>query len=147
MSVGGGSYWAQWKLNSNTLGWDIVNGNIMSAPATYGGPQSASGVYVYDTTKQIFYRNVHYSTFLGNCGSWLGKLIYNVTGLTATTMTLVKIALPGEAAQTLTFTRSGGTAGSIIGQWTSVDNSGNTLTHTYNADGTFTLTGNIVTCN
>ena len=107
------------------------------------GTNTASGTYTWNSATGVLALTWTSSNFTCN-GPKLGT--DTTTGVTITTTTMT---LPGGGAETgtdMVFTRSSGTAGDIVGTWTSTESTGNSYTLTSNANGTFSLVGVIVSC-
>jgi hypothetical protein len=104
------------------------------------GTHNASGTYTWNATTGV--TTVDWTSSDFTCdGPSLGPDPKPPTGvtITATTMTW--------ANENMTWTRPSGTAGDIVGIWTSTDSStGNSWTLTFNANGTLSLTGVITQC-
>jgi hypothetical protein len=95
---------------------------------------NAGGTYTYSSGTLNL--NTTSSTFPCN-GVTVGTKSYTGVTITSTTMTWPN--------KDITWSRTNGTAGSIVGTWTSTDG-GNSYTITFNDDGTVTMTGTIVSC-
>lgn len=100
------------------------------------GTHTASGTYTWDSNS-TFVLTTTTSDFICN-GPELGAQTITGVTVTATTMTW-----PNDNT---TWTRSSGTAGDIVGTWTSTDTTG-TYTLTLNVNGTVSVVGVIVQCN
>ena len=103
-----------------------------------GGTKTASGTYIWNATTSTISFHTISSTFTCS-GPKLGTSTKSGVTIAVTTMTW-------SGDDIMTWTRSSGTAGSIVGTWTTSDSSGNSFTGTFNANGTFSLTGIIVSC-
>ena len=109
-------------------------------PGVGTGTRNASGTYTYTPGTGALAWNWTSSDFICD-GPGIGQKTETVTSLTATAMTW------GSGADTMTWTRASGTAGVITGTWMATDSStGNTYVLTINANGTVSVTGNIVLC-
>ncbi len=112
-----------------------VKGTYQAATGTH----TASGTYTWNSTKGEITWNWTTSTFVCE-GPDLGTETKKGVTVTSTTMTWT-------IDDDMTWTRSSGTAGDIVGTWTASDSTtGNSWTLTFNADGTVSATGNIVKC-
>lgn len=120
-----------------------VNGNEASlknffTPTvnTSPNPGTASGTYTYNSGSGVLSLNWLNSTFVCG-GATVGTETATVTSLAATTMTWT-----WTDGSSMTWTRSGGTAGSILGSWAYTETSnGDSIIVTFNVDGTITATG------
>lgn len=113
-----------------------VEGTYKAATGTY----TASGTYTWNSTKGKLTFNTTKTDFVCE-GPELGTETHTGVTITSTTITWSDDGSP------TTWTRSSGTSGDIVGTWTSTDSeTGNSWTLTFNADGTFSATGNIVKC-
>lgn len=124
-------------LAGNPLPADIYSGSFMTG---IGGATTytASGTYTYNSGTGALTLNTTSSNFVCE-GPSAGTDSLTVTTLTATSMQIQGVEL--------TWTRPGGTAGDIVGTWTSFDSSsGNSWEITFNSDGTFSLVGHIAQC-
>lgn len=131
------------KINVATLFLDLVlTLCIATAPTTAlgtdTGPHSASGTYTWNSTTGVLAFDIASSDFTCD-GPSLGPNTNTEVTITATTMTWPK--------DNMTWSRLSGTAGAIVGTWTSSDSaSGNSYTLAFNADNALSLTGVIVAC-
>jgi hypothetical protein len=100
------------------------------------GTHTASGTYTWDSNS-TFVLTTTTSDFICN-GPDLGTETMTGVTVTATTMTW-----PNDD---MTWTRPSGTAGDIVGTWTSTDGEGNSYTLTLNANNTVSVVGVIVQC-
>jgi len=140
IEVGDIQGWVKWKMNWANAAWEVVNAGLTPAVK---GEFYANGRYIYNSQKGVLFVYYQNTTFL-DCGPVKKGLdAFIVTSLDSTTMTLISW-YPGDDLQ-LTWTRSSGTSGDIVGIWSGTDGP-NTYWGTFNADGTFSLTENIVQC-
>lgn len=102
------------------------------------GPHQASGSYTWNSATGALTANVTSSDFAceGPAG---GEVINTVTTISATTM-----AWTGK--DNMTWTRSNGTVGDVVGSWNFADHTGSQWLLTLKADGTFSLTADIAVC-
>ncbi|MBF0457248.1 MAG: hypothetical protein HQK99_05070 [Nitrospirae bacterium] len=142
MMINGTRYWLQWKYNQNTYSWDLVAGG--QSPSTATG--SLYGTYFYDATAQILVLKLTYGTpsVMGlQCGPSLGKMVYYVTNVSATSASIREI---GSASNgTSTITRTSGTAGDVTGTWTATSNNGSVMMQ-LNSDGSAVAYSNFTSC-
>jgi hypothetical protein len=97
---------------------------------------TASGTFTWNSGTGVLIFIWKTSNFKCGGGPEIGTETDSGIIVTSTTMTF---------SEEMTFSRTGGTAGDIIGKWTGTDSStGNTYTLTFNSDGTVTLVVNIV---
>ena len=109
-----------------------------SGLAATGTTHNASGTYTWNAGTGTFTLNTITSDFTCN-GPSLGTETHVGVTITVTTMTW-----PNDP---MTWTRSSGTAGDIVGIWTGSDSTtGNSYTLTFNANLTVSVTGVIVSC-
>ena len=112
-------------------------GKTMTVKGTYQaatGAYTASGTYTWNSTKGEIPWNWTTSTFVCE-GPEVGTETKKGVTVTSTTMTWT-------IDDDMTWTRSSGTAGDIVGTWTASDSeTGNSWTLTFNADGTMSATG------
>lgn len=109
--------------------------------AQLGDARSATATYTWNSTTGVIDFNWTSTNFTCDGPTTVGPDPEPVTGVTidATTMTW--------AGDNMTWTRASGTPGEIVGTWTTSDSTtGNTYTATFNANGTGSLTANIVQC-
>lgn len=103
------------------------------------GETHASGTYTWDSTTGVITWNYTSSNFVCD-GPEVGDGTETGVTITSTTMTW---AVEGD----MTWSRTSGTAGDIVGTWTASDSTtGNSWTNTFNADGTVSVVGSIVSC-
>ena len=112
--------------------------NVTFLSGAGAGTHNASGTYTWNSTTGVIILNVTNSDFICDGPDLDPDTITGVT-ITATTMTWVE--------ESMTWTRSSGTAGNIVGTWISTDSAtGNSYTLTFHANGTISVTGVIVQC-
>jgi hypothetical protein len=122
----------------NTSGSNAGNVHAFILSPQGGATATASGTYSWIPTTGAMTGNWTSSTFACD-GPNIGTDTTTGVTITATTMTW-----PND---NVTWTRSSGTAGDIVGTWTSSDSAtGNSYALTFNADGTVSIAGNIVSC-
>ena len=140
IEVGDIQGWVKWKMNWSNAAWEVVNAGLTPAVK---GEFYANGRYVYNSQNGVLFLYYQNTTFL-DCGPVKKGLdAYIVTSLDSTTMKWSSW-YPGDDLR-LTWTRSSGTSGDIVGTWSGTMGP-NTYSATTNADGTFSVTGNIVQC-
>ena len=116
-----------------------VKGTYQASTGTY----TASGTYTWNSTKGKLTVNWTTTDFVCE-GPELGTETKTGVTITATTMTWPE---DGNDNNDMTWSRSSGTSGDIVGTWTASDSTtGNSWTVTFNADGTVSGVGNIVKC-
>ena len=143
VEVGEFEAWVRWKLNFATAGWDLVDLGLTSDVT---GPFNAGGEYIYNSEKGVLIVDTEWSNYKG-CGLDVGTEVWFVSNITSTTMTWYEPHSPidYEDNDNITWSRSSGISGDIIGTWnTSVRQ--NSYSVTVNSDGSFTIVGNIVQC-
>jgi hypothetical protein len=114
-------------------GNDFTSAAVVIPPAT-----TASGTYTWNSTTGVITLNTTSSNFTCQ-GPSLGAETHTGVTITSTTMTW-----PND---NMTWSRSSGTANDIVGTWTSSDSTtGNSYTAIFNANGTVSVGGVIVTC-
>jgi N-acetylneuraminic acid mutarotase len=114
--------------------------NAALLPAAVATAATASGTYTYTPATSTLTWNWTASSFPCD-GPSLGPETKMITSLTATTLSWI------DGTDTMTWTRSNGTSGDIIGTWYSTDPStNNSYQLTFNADGTMSVTGTINRC-
>jgi hypothetical protein len=105
---------------------------------TTGTTNTASGTYTWNAGTGVITFNWTSSNF--KCGGGPGLGTQTLTGVIITSTTLTF-----NENNNMTFTRSSGTAGDIIGKWTATESStGNLYTLTFNTDGTVSLVVNMI---
>lgn len=142
MMVNGTRYWLQWKYNQNTYSWDLVAGG--QSPSAASG--YLYGTYVYDSATQILILKLTYGTpsVMGlPCGPSLGKLVYSVTNLSATSASIRELGSTSYA--TTSITRTSGTAGDVTGTWTSTGSNGSVMMQ-LNSDGSAVAYSSFTSC-
>jgi hypothetical protein len=139
IDIGDVEFWAKWKLNYNTIGWDFVGYGLTS---DVKGEKSASGDYIYNSQKGVLIMEIDWSTFI-ECGVMVGTFVQFVSPITSTTMTWTDP--DPQDADEIIWIRSSGTSGDITGTW-SMSKESNTYSVTFNSDGSFTVVGNIGQC-
>ena len=104
------------------------------------GTKTASGTYTWDQVTGAMGFNWTSSTFAPACTGPMSGSSSTETGMTvgATSMTW--------PSNSLTWSRSSGTDGDIVGTWTNTTPAGNVFTLTYSANGTMTLSADVVAC-
>ncbi len=103
-----------------------------------GSPNTASGTYTWNAGTGVITFNWTSSNFKCGGGPDVGTETMTGVTITSTTMTFT-------GGNDMTFIRSGGTAGDIIGKWTGTDiTTGNTYSLTFNTDSSVTLVVNMV---
>ena len=134
-------------LNGNTgrlgnMGTWLILLCCLFVPVTAQATQyNASGTYTYNSGTGVLTSNTTTSNFTCE-GPTVGTKTSTVTFITATTM--IEQYTDGSTA---TWTRTSGTAGDITSTWSSSDAAtGNSWQSTVNANGTFSVVGNIVQC-
>jgi len=103
---------------------------------------TAKGTYSYDASANSLSLTWNDVTFVCQ-GPKMGTETNTVTTLSDTTLSWVD---PNDSSNTMTWTRSVGTAGDIVGTWNSTDSTGNSFTLTFNSDGSMAGSGTIKTC-
>ena len=98
---------------------------------------SAQGSYTWDSETGSLTMNWTSSDFPCDEGPLLGR----VTSMTGVIITPTTMEWTGDGA--MTWTRSGGTAGEILGTWKAQGQNGSSLTATFYVDGSITITGNV----
>lgn len=136
VQVGNIKGWVKWKLNFNSLSWDIVAAGLES---DIHGTSTASGNYVFDSQRGVIVLDVQNTDFVG-CGFSPGVQVWFISAATASTIT---ISDPFEEGGVIA-TRQGGGSG-ILGTWSATIES-NPLVITFNGDGTFTGLATIFQC-
>ncbi len=112
--------------------------DVRAAGGDGTGTHNAGGTYTWDAGSGVITFNWTSSDFICD-GPELGTDTQTGVTVTATTMPW--------ANDGMTWTRTSGTAGDILGAWTSTDSeTGNAYTLTFNANGTVSVTGVIVQC-
>lgn len=135
----GAAFWAVWKLNESNANWELF---ISGEPTP--GEKSASGNYVYDSSKDILIWNINFSLFLGCNGPSTGTSVFFYE-LTEPSLRLTSIEMGNKNADILELTRVSGSAGQIPGQWSMTSGPNNYLI-IFNADGTMSLSSNVEKC-
>ncbi len=139
IDIGDVEFWAKWKLNFSTIGWDLIGYGLTS---DVKGEKSASGDYIYNSQKGVLIWEINRSTFI-ECGVMVGTFVQFVSPITQTSMTWTDP--DPEDSDQIILTRSSGTSGDIVGTWnTSVGQ--NSYSVTFNSDRSLTIVGNIVQC-
>jgi chitodextrinase len=105
----------------------------LATPITY----AASGTYLVSSSTLTL--NTTSTTFKAGRGLNIGPTLKTGITVSATTLTW------DNANSAITWRRANGAANDITGTWTAVNPSGNSLEFTFNADGTFSHIGNIIT--
>lgn len=133
----------RWKLNYVTAGWDLVDLGLTSDVT---GTFNAGGKYIYNSEKAVLIVENEWSNFKG-CGLDVGMNVWFVSNITSTTMTWYEPQSPidYEDNDNITWSRSSGTSGDIVGTWNAFLEP-NSYFVTFNSDGYFTVVGNIVQC-
>ena len=142
IDIAGQEYWAKWRANLNTRGWELVGGGLSTSAL---GQQSASGKYLYDPSKGVLVLRVDQSSFVGDCaGIWIGTQVF-YTNVTSTTLTLTDFegVFDGGEPDTTQLTRISGAGTGIVGSW---GHNGDDFILTLNQDNTFTLSGTVTEC-
>lgn len=124
-------------------GFDVFNGirELKDYSQAATGTYTASGTYTWNSTKGKITFDWTTSDFVCD-GPEVGTQTVKGVTITSTTITWLE-----DDGSTMTWTRSGGTSGDIVGTWTTSDSeTGNSWTVTYNADGTVSVTGNVGKC-
>jgi len=99
---------------------------------------TASGTYIWNVSAKTISLNWINSNFTCNGPKTGAEMVTEVT-IASTTMTW-----PDDR---MTWSRSSGTANNVVGTWTTLESTtGNSLTVTFNADGTVSVTGVILQC-
>ena len=106
----------------------------LTTPITY----TASGTFLSSSSTLTL--NTASTTFAGGTGLNSGLTVKTGVVVGAQTLTW-----DNDDSLVTTWRRASGTANDITGTWTAVNPSGNTFEYTFNADGTFSHTANIVT--
>ncbi|GFO67713.1 hypothetical protein GMLC_12920 [Geomonas limicola] len=116
----------------------LAAGPVQTAAYSTGAQSgTASGTYTFDPASGQLVLNWTASSF--SCsGPKLGQEVQTVTSLSASTMTW----LDGS----LSFSRSAGTPGSLLGTWNIVDQWTNSYTATFNSDNSVSVTGTVYFC-
>jgi hypothetical protein len=139
LDFSGAAFWAVWKLNKSNANWDLF---IYGEPTP--GEKSASGNYVYDSSKDILIWNINFSLFLGCNGPSTGTSAFSYE-LSEPSLRLTSIEVGKKKDETLELMRVSGSAGEIPGQWSMTSGPNNYLIN-FNADGTMSLSGNVQEC-
>jgi chitodextrinase len=108
----------------------------LATPITY----SASGTYAFLSSSSTLTLDTASSTFAGGRGLNSGLTVK--TGVVAGSTTLTWDTINSLESS---WRRGSGTANDITGTWSAVNPSGNSFEYTFNADGTFTHSANMVT--
>jgi len=138
IDIGAVGFWAKWKLNYNTVGWDFVGYGLNS---DVKGEMSQGGNYIYNSQKGVLIMESDWSTFLLADCIGVGTDVKFVSSITSTTMTWTDPD-PEDSFQII-LTRSSGTSGDIVGTW-NFSKKENSFSVTINSDRSFTIVGNIV---
>jgi len=106
------------------------------------GTKNASGTYTWDAATGAMGFNWTSSTFATACtGPGVGAEAKSGVTVAATTMMWTGVS------ETWTWTRSSGSADNIVGTWSATSSyAGNIFTLTYNANGTASVSANVVGC-
>src|SRR5512135_2173428 len=139
IDIAGQSYWAKWRANLNTRGWELVGGGLSSSAL---GQQSASGKWLYDPSKGVLYIRTDQSSFVGDCaGAWIGRFMA-YANVTSTTLTITDFddVFDGGQPDTNEWTRLSGAGTDIVGSW---GQNGSDFILSVNPDNTFTLSGTV----
>ncbi|UFS71487.1 fibronectin type III domain-containing protein [Geomonas sp. RF6] len=136
----GGQY--NWRVNLA----DSYENSASGTEATFtvgSATGTASGTYTFNPANNVLTLNWKSSDFPCE-GPRLGTESDNVTTLSATTLTWVD---PMDSSNTMTWNRSAGTTGDIVGTWSATDpGSNNSYVLTFNSDGTVSASGTISQC-
>ena len=97
----------------------------------------ATGTYLYDSETDTLTVDLSSSSFQSDCGPQIEVSELTVLELTATTIRLKTDPDSDE----MTWTRASGSADSVIGTWSYSEGSITDATITFNADGTFSISG------
>ena len=139
LSFNGTGLWAVWKLNKSNGIWELFS---------YGEPEpgkkSASGKYVYLSSKEILIWEIDFSLFLGCNGPHVGTSVFS-SALSEPSLRLTPIEVGADDESTLVLTRVSGTPGQIQGQW-SMNLGSNSFLLDLNADNTLYITGDVEDC-
>ena len=106
-----------------------------------GTNHTASGTYTFDEQSAELLVNFQTTTFT-QCGPGIGVDKYIISMLTPIYMEWADL----DAKTVTIWRKNSGTSETVIRTWKQVDSDGNTYEITINSDGSFLLTGNIISC-
>jgi len=139
LRLNGARFWGVWKLNESNANWELV---YSGEPTP--GEKSASGNYVYDSSKEILIWNINFSLFLGCNGPNAGISVYSYN-LSEPSLRLTSIGVGIKSDENIELTRVSGSPGQIQGQW-SMGEGLNSYLLNLNTDGTMYMSGNVQEC-